>query len=197
MAFELSSILVLMRSQQVYNKVMELRGKRLPASTKKKLLSNRLSFISRVCRIPPHTTMSKALLSTRHYLDVLRAIKRALFPKHECLRYDLEKTAVELARLSNEIKGYIAELASDFSERERRTFAYAQMEPQNRFVSDVVRHKTAFLEQYAHCRDLYPCDQLAPYRRERDETIRCGRALLNEIEATTKKLPLSVGQMGL
>ena len=47
--------------------------------------------------------------SPSHRLDSLRAIKRILFPKEELLKYDLSKTAIELAKLANEIKGYIGE----------------------------------------------------------------------------------------
>jgi hypothetical protein len=137
--------------------------------------------------------------SPSHRLNPLRAIKRILFPKEELLKYDLNKTAVELTRLANEIKGYIAELESDFSKQdsEPRTYDYTQMHPQNRFVTEVVRQKTLFMEKYDHCCELYNHDKLAQYRRERDETIKHGRDLLKEIEATYNKLPLSAGHMGL
>ena len=137
--------------------------------------------------------------SPNHRLDPLRAIKRVFFPKEDLLKYDLSKTAVELARLANEIKGYLAELESDFStqDTESRTFEYAQMEPQNRFVTEVVKKKGQFMEKYDRCCELYNRDKLVQYGRERDETIRYGRELLKEIKATTNKLPLSAGHMGL
>ncbi len=137
--------------------------------------------------------------SPSHRFDFLKAIKSVLFPKEEFLNYDLSKTSVELARLANEIKGYISELESDFSKQdlESRTFDYTQMEPQNRFVTEVLRQKKHFMEKYDLCCELFNHDKLALYGRERDETIRLGRELLKEIEATTNKLPLSAGSMGL
>jgi hypothetical protein len=71
------------------------------------------------------------------------------------------------------------------------------MEPQNRFVTEVLRQKKLFIEKYDRCCELYNHDKLAQYGRERYETIRHGRDLLNEIEATYNRLPLSVGHMGL
>jgi hypothetical protein len=137
--------------------------------------------------------------SPSHRLNLLRAIKSVLFPKEELLKYDLSKTAVELARLANEIKGYIGELESDFSKQdiESRTFDYVQMEPQNRFVTEVLRQKKLFIEKYDRCYELFNHDKLAQHGRERDETIRHGRNLLKEIEATYNKLPLSAGHIGL
>jgi hypothetical protein len=137
--------------------------------------------------------------SPSHRLDPLKAIKSILLPKEELLKYDLNKTAVELARLANEIKEYIDELESDFSKQdtESRTFEYTQIEPQNRFITEVIRQKKLFMEKYDHCCELYNHDKLAQYERERDETIRHGRELLKEIEATYNKLPLSMGLMGL
>ena len=78
-------------------------------------------------------------------LKLLRAIKRVLFPNEELLKYELSKTAVELTRLANEIQGYIGEVASDFSTQDidSRTFEYTQMEPQNRFVTEVFKAKAA------------------------------------------------------
>jgi len=132
-------------------------------------------------------------------LDPLRAIKKVLFPWEELLKYDLSKTAVELAKLANEIKGYVSELETDFSKQdlEPRTFDYAQMEPDNRFVTELLRQKKLFMEKYDLCYELYNHDKLALYGRERDETIRHGRELLKEIKATHNKLPLSAGHMGL
>ena len=126
--------------------------------------------------------------SPSHRLNTLRAIKRVLFPKEELLKYDLSKTAVELSRLANEIKGYISELETDFSKQdtESRTFEYTQMEPQNRFVTEVLRQKKLFMEKYDHCCELYNHDKLVQYERERDETTRHGRELLKEIEATKR-----------
>jgi hypothetical protein len=137
--------------------------------------------------------------SPSHRLNFLIAIKRILFPKEERLKYDLSKTAVELARLANEIKGYIRELESDFSNKdiESQTFDYVQMEPQNRFVTEVVKQKELFMEKYDRCCELINHDKQAQYRRERDETIKHGRELLKEIEATYNKLPLSAGHIGL
>ena len=137
--------------------------------------------------------------SPSHRLDSLRAIKRVLFPNEELLKYDLSKTAVELARLANEIKGYISELETDFSKQdiELRTINYFQLEPENRFVTEVLRQKKLFMEKYDRCWELYNHDKLAQYGRERDETIKYGRELLKEIEATHNKLPLSAGHMGL
>ena len=134
-----------------------------------------------------------------HRLDPLIAIKRVLFPKEELLKYDLSKTAVELARLANEIKGYIAELESDFSKQdsEPRTFEYAQMEPENRFVTEVLRQKKLFTEKYDRCCELFLYDILVQYGREKEETIKHGQYLLKEIEVTYNKLPLSSGSMGL
>ncbi len=134
-----------------------------------------------------------------HRLDLLRAIKRVLFPCEELLKYDLNKTSVELARLANEIKVYIAELKSDFGkkETESRIFEYAQMEPQNRFVTEVLKQKKLFMEKYDRCSELYDYNKLVPYGRERDETIKCGQELLKEIEVTYNKLPLSSGYMGI
>ena len=134
-----------------------------------------------------------------HRLDPLRAIKRILFPKEELLNYDLSKTAVELARLANEIKGYISELESDFSKQdiESRTFDYFHMEPDNRFVTEVLRQKKLFMKKYDLCCEFYNHDKLEPYGREKHETIQYGHNLLKEIEATTNKLPLSTGYMGL
>ena len=132
-------------------------------------------------------------------LNLLRAIKRVLIPKEELLKYDLSKTAVELTRLANEIKGYIGEVASDFSTQgiESRTVEYTQMEPQNRFVTGVLKHKVQFLEKYDRCRELVNQGNRVQYGRERDETIRYGRELLKEIDATYNTLPLSSGYMGL
>jgi hypothetical protein len=45
--------------------------------------------------------------------NALKALKEVLFPREERLKYDLTKTAVDLARLTNEIKGCIAVLESD------------------------------------------------------------------------------------
>ena len=75
------------------------------------------------------------LASSSFRLNSLRAIKGVLFPKEKLHKYDLSKTAVELARLANEIKGYISELETDFSKKdlESRTFEYTQMEPENSF----------------------------------------------------------------
>jgi hypothetical protein len=141
----------------------------------------------------------KASSSTSHRLDPLRAIKRVLFPKQELLKYDLSKTAVELTRLANEIKGYISELESDFGKKdiESRMFDYTQMEPQNRIVTEILKQKKLFMEKYNRCCELINHDKLAQYRRERDETIKYGRDLLKEIEAAYNKLPLSAGYMGL
>ena len=124
-------------------------------------------------------------------LNAFRALKDALFPSEERLKYDLVKTAVDLARLTSEIKGCIAVLESDFSEQESRTFEYAQMEPENRFVTEVLRQKKLFMEKYERCRVLL--HHRPEYRRERDETIKCGQDLLKEIEVTCNKLPSSVG----
>ncbi|MEE8569899.1 MAG: hypothetical protein V3S97_02745 [Candidatus Bathyarchaeia archaeon] len=137
--------------------------------------------------------------SQRHRLNPLIAIKRILFPKEELLKYDLSKTAVELARLANEIKGYISDLETDFGKQdiESRTFDYGEMEPENRFVTEVLRKKKLFMEKYDRCSELFNNDILVQYGREKEETIRCGRNLLKEIEATTNKLPLSAGSMGL
>ena len=134
-----------------------------------------------------------------HRLDLIRAIKRILFPKEELLKYDLSKTAVELARLANEIKGYISDLETDFGKQdiESRTFDYGEMEPENRFVTEVLRQKKLFTEKYDRCCELYNHDKLVLYGIERDETIKYGRDLLKEIEATTNKLPLSAGHIGL
>ena len=128
-------------------------------------------------------------------LKTLKAIKRTLFPKEEALKYNLTKTAVDLARLTNEIKGDIAELESDFNKQdiEPRTFEYAQMEPQNRFVTEVLRQKKVFMEKYDRCHELFSHGDPVQYRRERDETIKSGQDLLKEIEVTCNKLPLSVG----
>jgi hypothetical protein len=71
------------------------------------------------------------------------------------------------------------------------------MEPENRFVTEVLRQKKHFMEKYERCCELYNHDKLALYGRERDKTIKDGRDLLKEIEATTNKLPLSAGYMGL
>ncbi len=132
-------------------------------------------------------------------LDPLRAIKRVLFPWEELLKYDLSKTAVELAKLANEIKGYVSDLETDFSKKDTESliFEYTQMEPENRFVTEVLRQKKHFMEKYERCCELYNHDKLAEYGKERDETIKHGRDLLKEIEATTNKLPLSAGYMGL
>ena len=137
--------------------------------------------------------------SPSHRLNPLRAIKRVLFPKEELLKHDLSKTAVELARLANEIMGYISDLESDFSKQdtESRTYDYGQMEPENRFVTQVLRQKKLFMEKYDRCCELFNHDILVKYGREKEETISCGRELLKEIEATTNKLPLSTGHMGL
>jgi hypothetical protein len=132
-------------------------------------------------------------------LRILRAVKRVLFPNEELLKYELSKTAVELTRLANEIQGYIGEVTSDFSAQgiDSRTFEYTQLEPQNRLVTEVLRHKKLFMEKFDRCRELYHHDKLAQYRKERDETIKLGRDLLKEIESTYNKLPLSAGHMGL
>jgi len=134
-------------------------------------------------------------------IKTLKAIKRTLFfdDSKEILKYDLTKTAVDLARLTNEIKGYIAELESDFSKKdtESRTFDYVQMEPQNRFVSEVLRQKKLFMEKYDLCCELFNHGEHVQYRRERDETIKYGRGLLEEIEVTYNKLPISIGIGGL
>ena len=137
--------------------------------------------------------------SPSHRLNPLRAIKRVLFPKKELLKYDLSKTAVELMRLVNEVKQCIGELESDFSEQdiELRIFEYTQMEPQNRFVTQVLKQKKLFLEKYDRAFELFNHGEQVGYRRERDETIRHGQELLKEIEATNNKLPLSAGHMGL
>jgi len=137
--------------------------------------------------------------SPSHRLDSLRAIKRVLFPNEELLKYDLSKTAVELARLANEIKGYISELESDFSKQdiESRTYDYFHMEPDNRFVTEVLRQKKLFMKKYDLCCEFYNHDKLEQYGRERRETIQYGRDLLNEIEVTYNNLPLSSGHMGL
>lgn len=137
--------------------------------------------------------------SSSHRLDPLKAIKSILFPKEELLKYDLNKTALELTRLANEIKKYVGDLESDFSKQdtESRTFEYTQMELQNRFVTEVLMEKKLFMEKYDLCCEFYNHDKLAQYRRESDETIKLGRELLKEIEATYNKLPLSVGHMGL
>lgn len=134
-----------------------------------------------------------------HALKLLRAIKRVLIPKEELLTYDLSKTAVELTRLANEIKGYIGEVASDFStqEIESRIVKYTQMEPQNRFVTEVLRQKKLFMEKYDRCCELFHHGNRVQYGRERDETLMYGRELLKEIDATYNKLPLSAGHMGL
>jgi hypothetical protein len=130
-----------------------------------------------------------------HRLDLVRAIKRVLFPNEELLKYDLNKTAVELARLANEIKGHIGELETDFSKQdlESRIFEYVQMESDNRFVTEVLRQKKLFMEKYDFCCEFYNHGEYVQYRRERDETIRRGRDLLKEIEATYNKLPISMG----
>ncbi len=137
--------------------------------------------------------------SQRHRLNPLIALKRILFPKEELLKYDLSKTAVELTRLANEIKINIAELETDFSKHDLkpRIFDYIQMLPQNRFVTEVLRQKKLFMEKYDHCYELYNQDKLEQYGREKDETIRHGKELLKEIEATNNKIPLSAGYMGL
>ncbi len=137
--------------------------------------------------------------SPSHRLDSLRAIKSVLFPKEELLKYDLNKTAVELMRLANEVKQCISELESDFSKQdlEPRTFEYTQMEPQNRFVTQVLKQKKLFLEKYDRAFELFNHGEQVRYRRERDEMIRHGQELLKEIEATNNKLPLSAGHMGL
>ncbi len=137
--------------------------------------------------------------SPSHRRNPFRAIKRVLFPKAERLTYDLSKTAVELARLANEIKGYMRDLESDFSVQDikPRVFEYTQMEPENRFVTEVLRRKKLFMEKYDRCCELFTHDKLEQYGRERGEAIRHGRDLLQEIEATYNKLPLSAGHMGL
>jgi hypothetical protein len=129
----------------------------------------------------------------------LGAIKRILlFDDAKAVRkYSVTKTALELARLRNEVQGYLAELESDFSEQESRTFKYAQMEPQNRFVTEVLKQTDRFLEKYDRCRELFLHGDLVQYGRERDETLRDGRDLLNEIEATANKLPASMGYGGV
>ena len=113
--------------------------------------------------------------------------------------YDLSTTAVELARLANEIKGYMRALESDFrvQDIEPRVFKYTQMEPENRFVTEVLRRKKRFMEKYDRHYELFTHDNLEKYGRDRDEAIRYGRDLLQEIEATYNKLPLSAGHMGL
>lgn len=141
--------------------------------------------------------LARSRPSHRH--NPFRAIKRVLFPKAERLTYDLSTTAVELARLANEIKGYLREVESDFSVQdiEPRVFEYTQMEPENRFVTEVLRQKKLFMEKYDRCCELFTHDKLEQYGRERDAAIRHGRDLLQEIEATYNKLPLSAGFMGL
>ena len=141
---------------------------------------------------------SKLTRSSNRF-NLLSAIKRVLFPKEELLKYDLSKTAVELTRLANEVKGCISELESDFSKQnmESRTFEYTQMESQNRFVTEVVRKKILFMEKYDRCCEFFTQDAQVRYTSERDETIRYGRDLLKEIEATYNKLPLSSGIMGI
>jgi hypothetical protein len=79
----------------------------------------------------------------------------------------------------------------------RRTFEYTQMEYQNKFVTEILKLKSLFIMKYDHCCELYNHGKLEQYRKERDETIRRGRELLKEIEATYNKLPLSTGIMGL
>ncbi len=137
--------------------------------------------------------------SPNHRLNPLRAIKSVLFPKEELLKYDLSKTAVELMRLANEVKQCIGELESDFSKQdlEPRIFEYTQMEPQNRFVTQILKQKKLFLEKYDRAFELFNHGEHVQYRRERDDTIKYGQELLKEIEATNNKLPLSAGHMGL
>jgi hypothetical protein len=168
------------------------------STNKQDIVARLTSFISKVCQIPPKTQI-RLDVSSMNLLKNLRTVKRILFfdDSKEVLKYDLTKTALDLARLTNEIKGFIAVLESDFSERESQTFEYAQMEPQNRFVAEVLRQKKVFMEKYDRCCELFTHDKLAQYGRERDETIKHGRELLKEIEATYNKLPLSSGHMGL
>ncbi len=78
-----------------------------------------------------------------------------------------------------------------------QTFDYEQMEPENRFVTEVLRQKKLFMEKYDFCCEFYNHGEYVQYRRERDETIRRGRDLLKEIEATYNKLPISMGIGGL
>lgn len=61
----------------------------------------------------------------------------------------------------------------------------------------VLRQKKRFMEKYDRCCELFTHDKPAQYGRDRDEAIRYGRDLLQEIEATYNKLPLSAGHMGL
>lgn len=131
-------------------------------------------------------------------LKMLSTIKRILLfdDAKEIRKYSLTKTAVELAKLANEIQGYLAELESDFGEQESWTYEYAQMEPQNRFVTEVLRQKNRFLKKYDRCREFFRHVDVVQYGRERDETIRYGRDLLKEIEATSNKLPASMGSGG-
>ena len=78
-----------------------------------------------------------------------------------------------------------------------KPFDYEQMEPENRFVTEVLRQKKLFMEKYDFCCEFYNQCEYEQYIRERDETIRSCRDLLKEIEATYNKLPISMGIGGL
>jgi hypothetical protein len=142
-------------------------------------------------------------------MKTLKKIGTILFysPSDERPSYDLYKTVAELSRLTNEVTGRIAELKYDFDEHAiashfepevyqrmfGRTFHYTQMELSNQLVNDIVKRKTHFMEQFERCHALFTDNKIETYRREKEATISDGRNLLNEIQRTSDKLPLSMG----
>lgn len=142
-------------------------------------------------------------------IDALRKIGRILFysPSDTRPSYDLYKTSAELARLTNEITRYVAELKYNFDQHAitthfqpdeyrrifDRTFHYTQLTLQNQLVTEIVKQKMLFMERYNRCHELFNEPNLDTYRQEREEAIVMGQSLLKEIQQTSDKLPLSLG----
>ena len=142
-------------------------------------------------------------------MKTLKKIGTILFysPSDERPSYDLYKTMAELARLTNETTGCIAELEYDFHKPTikshfkpevyqrmfGRSFQYTQLEPENQLVTELVTQRTEFMKQFERCHTLFNDNQLEVYQREKNATITSGRKLLEAIQRTSDRLPLSMG----
>jgi len=137
-------------------------------------------------------------------LQTLKKIFNIIFsPNSNESPYTIYKTVAELAKLTNEITGYVAELEFEFDEMaiathfdpevfERiynRPFSYTQMDPENRFITPIVQQRRQFLAQFNHCRSLFKEQKLEEYKQAREPAILEGRRLLENIQLTVNKLP--------
>lgn len=137
-------------------------------------------------------------------LHTLKKIFNIIFsPSSDESPYTIYKTVAELARLTNEITGYVAELEFEFDKDAivshfdpevldriyNRAFHYTQMDPENQFITHIVQERSQFLAHYNHCRSLFKEQRLNEYKQARDSAILDGRRLLENIQQTVNKLP--------